>query len=133
MIFPLFILAAPIAIADISGRKIPNIYLFLLSMCLLPYLVIYGLGPLTPLLLFHISLLIMSFFGMGMGDVKLLAIIGSWLNSHGGAEHLVFVALILAISATHILYLTIKNGSIPNSIPMAPSIFLALSLYLAMR
>lgn len=73
----------------------------------------------------------MSFAGMGMGDFKLLSIIGVWLNIRGDLSLGYFAALILSISATHILWASFKTRSIPDSIPMAPSIFLALSLYLA--
>jgi len=131
VLLPLILLSIPIVIADIGYRRIPNIYILVLSLCLLPNLVFCGFGKLTPLVFFLLAIFLTSFLGMGMGDFKLLSIIGIWLNIRGSSSLGYFAALILAISATHIVWRTIKNRSIPKSIPMAPSIFLALSLYLA--
>lgn len=131
MLLSLFLLSAPIVIADVQYRRIPNVYLGLLAFCLIPHLLISGLGELVPLLAFISSAFLMSFLGMGMGDFKLLSIIGVWLNSRADSSLGYFTALLLAISTTHILWASFKGSSIPNSIPMAPSIFLALSLYLA--
>lgn len=131
MFLPLFLLSAPIVIADVQYRKIPNVYLGLLAFFLIPHLLIWGLGELIPLLAFIWSAFLMSFLGMGMGDFKLLTIIGVSLNSREDSSLISFAALLLALSATHILWASYKSRSIPNSIPMAPSIFLALSLYLA--
>jgi len=128
---PLLLLAAPIVIADIYDRRIPNIYLWVLAFCLIPSLSFCGFGKLEPLIFFILTTFLMSFLGMGMGDFKLLSIIGIWLNIRAGSSLAFFAALTLAISATHIVWMAIKNRSIPKSIPMAPSIFLALSLYLA--
>lgn len=131
MFLPLLLSSLPIVIADISYRRIPNIYNLVLSFCLIPTLFYCGFGKLAPLVIFLLATFIVSFLGMGMGDFKLLSIIGIWLNSRGSSSLGHFAALVLAISATHIVWKTIKNRSIPKSIPMAPSIFLALSLYLA--
>ena len=131
MLLPLILLSIPIVISDIGYRRIPNIYILVLSLCLIPTLFFCGFGKLTPLVFFLLTTFLMSFLGMGMGDLKLQAIIGIWLNIRGRSSLGYFAALILAISAIHIVWKTIKNRSIPKSIPMAPSIFLALSLYLA--
>jgi Flp pilus assembly protein protease CpaA len=127
----LLLLSAPIVIADLQYRRIPNIYLWVLVYCLIPLLFIWGLGELIPLIAFIVGAFLMSTIGMGMGDFKLLSIIGAWLNIRENASLGYFAALILSVSATHILWVSFKSRSIPNSIPMAPSIFLALSLYLA--
>jgi len=87
----------------------------------------------TPLVLFIVVNFGLSFFGMGMGDFKLLSLIGVFLNAQGKASLTYFLALVLAFSMAHIFWISIKSRSIPNSIPMAPSIFLALSLYFASR
>lgn len=131
MFLPLILLSIPIVLADIGYRKIPNIYILVLSLCLIPTLIFCGFGKLTPLVGFLLATFLMSFLGMGMGDFKLLSIIGIWLNIRRSSSLAYFAALILAISATYIVWKTIKNRCIPKSIPMAPSIFLALSLYLA--
>ena len=131
MFLPLFILSAPIIIADVQYRRIPNVYLGVLAYCLIPHLLVRGFGEFIPLLVFISAAFLMSFLGMGMGDFKLLSLIGVWLNIRADSSFGYFAALLLAISATHILWASFKSSSIPNSIPMAPSIFLALSLYLA--
>lgn len=129
----LVILLTPIVISDIHCRRIPNIYLLLLSYCFIPTVFIRGLGEITPLILFIVTNFGMSLLGMGMGDFKLLSLIGVCLNSQSQASLTYFSALVLTFSMAHVFWISIKTRSIPNSIPMAPSIFLALSLYLASR
>ena len=131
MLLLLLLLSVPIVIADIQYRKIPNIYLSLLSYCLIPILFFRGLGEITPLILFIVAVVGMSLLGMGMGDVKLLSLIGVILNCQVRPSLTYFSVLIFTISMAHIFWISIRNRSIPNSIPMAPSIFLALGLYLA--
>jgi Flp pilus assembly protein protease CpaA len=133
VLLPLAILSVPIVISDIHYRKIPNIYLLVLSYCLIPTILIHGLGELTPLILFIVAIFGMSLLGMGMGDFKLLSLIVLFLNAQGQPSLIYFSALVLTFSLAHIFWISIKSGSMPNSIPMAPSIFLALSLYLASR
>jgi Flp pilus assembly protein protease CpaA len=68
---------------------------------------------------------------MGMGDMKLLSVIALLLNTDKNRSLLLFGALLIFLSAVHIYWIAIKTRSISVSIPLAPSIFLALSLYLA--
>lgn len=75
----------------------------------------------------------MSLLGMGMGDVKLLSLIAVFLNAQGQVSLTYFSALVLTFSMAHIFWVSMKSRAMPDSIPMAPSIFLALSLYLASR
>lgn len=133
MLFPLFLFSLPVVIADLAGRKIPNIYLCLLAYCLVPLLLAFGLGEVRALLFFLFATFAMSFIGMGMGDFKLLSIIGVWLNIYEDSSLDYFAALVLAFSVAHIIWLGLKSRSIKISIPMAPSIFLALGLYLSTR
>lgn len=125
------LISLPIMIADLKYQKIPNIYLWILSGLLLPFLVAYGYGDLKSLSAYLLLILICHSAGMGMGDLKLLAIIGIWLNTNPYTEFSYLLVLVFAIALIHIFVIIIKNRSIPASIPMAPSIFMALSLYLA--
>ncbi len=125
------LLAIPIVIADIKFRKIPNIYLWYLIIFLVPSKLFSGLGSLKPLLIFLLISAILTILGMGMGDMKLLSIIALWLNTDKNGSLILFGALLILLSAVHIYWIAIKTRSISVSIPLAPSIFLALGLYLA--
>lgn len=131
VIFSVFLLAMPIVVADIRYRKIPNIYLWYLILFLAPSILFSGLGSLKPLLIFLLISAALTILGMGMGDMKLLSVIALWLNTDKNGSLLFFGALLILLSAVHIYWIAIKTRSISVSIPLAPSIFLALSLYLA--
>ncbi|MBU3734051.1 MAG: hypothetical protein FGM60_00380 [Candidatus Planktophila sp.] len=131
MIVSLFLLAIPIVIADIRYRKIPNIYLWYLILFLVPSMLFSGLGSLKQLMFFLSISAVLTILGMGMGDMKLLSIIALWLNTDENRSPIFFGALLILLSAVHIYWMAMKTRSISVSIPLAPSIFLALSLYLA--
>jgi hypothetical protein len=71
-------------------------------------------------------LLILKF---GMGDIKLLALI-LITHSFSAFDYLGYVFLLAMV---HILILAGVNRKIPPKIPLAPSIFIGLSTYLATR
>ena len=129
MIF--LLLALPISIADLSQRKIPNIYLLLYSYYVGAILVIKGVP--SPQLIIPVCLIlgIFSFCGVGMGDCKLIALIVLMLELSNIQE---FEYLLLAILLTVLLEIMLRWGYskvIPRTIAMAPAIFLGTSLYLA--
>ena len=129
MIF--LLLALPISIADLSQRKIPNIYLLLYSYYVGAILVINGVP--SPQLIIPVFLIlgIFSFCGVGMGDCKLIALIVLMLELSNIQE---FEYLLLAILLTALLEIMLRWGYskvIPRTIAMAPAIFLGTSLYLA--
>lgn len=97
----------------------------------MPYLLLHGFGP---VLKFVVVVLILGFlylFGLGMGDVKLMAIISLSLNSDIQAN-LSFLALLILLSASsHVIFKSLRNHELPCRVPLAPSIFVGLALYLA--
>ncbi len=127
MIYVLALLAVPIAIADIKEFKIPNIYLKVLALFCAPFLLADGLGKISNLLTIFISLMLLYVLGIGMGDVKLLAIIAVTLNSTWNSFELGDLILITLYASVHLLIVTLYKRSIPCKIPLAPSIFLALA------
>lgn len=133
MIIALFALSIPIALADLKFHKIPNIYLWLLTIFLIPHLALNGFGDLKVLIFFLSSTTLMHFLGMGMGDFKLLVIIGLWLNSAGIPNFPLFGSIILFTLLIHCVLVSVYKRGLPRFIAMAPSIFIGLSLYLATR
>ena len=125
------LLAFPISIADLSQRKIPNIYLLLYSYCVGAILVINGVPSLQLIIPVCLILGIFSFCGVGMGDCKLIALIVLMLELSNIQE---IESLLLAILLTALLEIMLRWGYskvIPRTIAMAPAIFLGTSLYLA--
>ena len=131
MLFLFFLASLPISLADLRYNKIPNIYLSLLAIALIPVLVMNGLGPIQELLVSASFLAALNLCGMGMGDIKLLALIVVYLNISSDLSLVEFFGYLLSIAALHIVASGLKNRKLPKSIPLAPSIFLALALYLA--
>ncbi len=133
MIYALFAFSLPIALADLKFHKIPNIYLWLLTIFLIPHLVVNGFGDLKALIIFLSSTTLLHFLGMGMGDLKLLVVIGVWLNSAGVSGFPNFGLLILFCLMIHFMLVSLNKRRLARYIPMAPSIFIGLGLYLASR
>jgi fumarate reductase subunit D len=75
-------------------------------------------------------LLILILLGLGMGDAKLLSIILLTLNSDGYSDLTLFAVLIILSASLHVMWRTLKNRSLPRRIPLAPTIFVGLALYL---
>ena len=108
---------------------IPNIYTkFLLYVAFL-HITLFGFGSLRELLVSTALLVSLVFFGIGMGDIKLLGLI-LITHPYSGID---FVASILVLATVHILVLTAFRRGIPSKIPLAPSIFLSFLSYLATR
>lgn len=133
MFLPFVFMAIPISLADIKSYSIPNIYLIWLSFLCAPHVLVHGLGPVQRIFSVIAILLVLHLFGLGMGDVKLLAVVGFMLNSDPRTAFfnlgfsIAFCAIVFAI--TQILW----NRELPRKIPLAPSIFIGLTLYLATR
>ena len=125
------LLAFPISIADLSQRKIPNIYLQFYSYYVAAILVINGIPSVILLLVAFLSLGIFSFCGVGMGDCKLIALIVLMLEISTIQK---FEYLLLEILLAALVEIMLRWGYsrvFPRSIAMAPAIFLGTSLYLA--
>jgi Flp pilus assembly protein protease CpaA len=125
--------AVPISLADLKIFKIPNIYLWLLCICLTPFIATNGFGPVTQLAFTASIILILSLCGMGMGDAKLLFLIALAFNFDHQFSFLIFSSYLLALATIHALVLALRYQFLPRRLPMAPSIFIALLLYLATR
>ena len=126
-------MSLPISLADIRSYSIPNIYLIWLAVLCTPHVLMQGLGPVPRILIVIAILLVLHLCGLGMGDVKLLAFVALMLNCDPRTAFfnlgfsIAFCAVVYAISQT------LWNRELPRKIPLAPSIFIGLTLYLATR
>jgi Flp pilus assembly protein protease CpaA len=125
----LFALALPICIADLSTFVIPNIYTKILFYLALIQITLFGFGQLRDVVVSLAALLLLILTGIGMGDVKLLALI-LLTHSFNASEYIAYVFL---MGMVHILILTAIDRAIPSKIALAPSIFIGLATYLAAR
>jgi len=131
MWLPFLIAALPISLADLRTFTIPNIYLGWLSLLCVPYLLLHGFGPISKLVVVALILACLYLIGLGMGDVKLMAIISLSLNSDI-QSHFSYLAFLILLSAScYAIVKTLWNQELPRRIPLAPSIFVGLALYLA--
>ena len=129
MLYLLF--ALPISIADISSRKIPNIYLQLYAYLVAVLVVVRGvLNPIFMLMVLAI-LLLMSAIGVGMGDCKLLGLIVLMLQLSSFHEFEYLLLAIFMIALIQIALIWVYSKVIPRTIALAPAIFIGTSLYLA--
>ena len=131
MWFPFLVLAIPISLADLKYFTIPNVYLVILSLLSAPYIFLDGLGQISTILVALFILLMLNLLGLGMGDAKLLSIISLSLNSDGHSDLILLAILIILSACVHVIWRTLMNQTLPRRIPLAPSIFVGLALYLA--
>jgi Flp pilus assembly protein protease CpaA len=129
----LLVAAIPISLADLKYSKIPNIYLLYLSIFCAPFVIINGLGSISRLLASLLVVVFLHLCGMGMGDVKLLLVILITHNADQQFSSLNYISCLLPIATMHVLLLGLKDQSMPRKIPLAPSIFAGLVLYMATR
>jgi len=133
VLFILSLAAIPISLADSKSFKIPNVYLWLLLLGLAPFIAVNGLGSISRLVSSFLIVLTLHLCGMGMGDVKLLCQIVLAFNSDREFSSLTFFSYLLGVATIHVLILTLKNQMMVRKLPLAPSIFVGLALYLATR
>lgn len=133
MLFPIFALALPIMISDLARNKIPNIYLTYTAILIAPVLIVQGLGPLMRLIAILLLILALNLVHLGMGDIKLLWLITFSLNPIATTDFAALFLAIIGVSTFHILLITVYTRALPLQIPLAPSIFIGLGLYLAAR
>ena len=129
MLYLLF--ALPISIADISSRKIPNIYIQLYAYAVAVLLVVRGVPDLVFMLVVLAILLLMSAIGVGMGDCKLLGLIVLMLQLSRFQEFELLLLAIFMIALIEIVLIWLYSKVIPRTIAMAPAIFIGTTLYLA--
>jgi Flp pilus assembly protein protease CpaA len=127
--FALFVLAIPVCIADISSFAIPNIYSKILFYAAITHTSVYGIGRVRELVLPLAILLVLLFFGTGMGDIKLMTLI---VVTHA-SNAMDFVGFVFLMAIVHIVVLTGIHRRIPTKIPLAPSIFIGIATYLATK
>ena len=129
MLYLLF--AIPISIADITSRKIPNIYLQLYAYVVAVLVVFRGVPDLIFILVVLVTLLLMSVIGVGMGDCKLLGLIVLMLQLSRFQEFELLLLSIFMIALIQIVLIWLYSKVIPRTIALAPAIFIGSSLYLA--
>lgn len=129
MLYLLF--ALPISIADISSRKIPNIYLQLYAYAVAVLVVVRGLPDAFFMLVVLATLSLMSAIGVGMGDCKLLGLIVLMLQISRFQEFELLLLAIFMIALIQIVLIWLYSKVIPRTIAMAPAIFIGTTLYLA--
>lgn len=125
----LVLLAIPICLADCSSFVIPNVYNRILFCFACLHLVIHGFGDFDKIERSVFIVLFLLMFGLGMGDIKLLALI---LITHSFSV-IDYLGYVLLWAMVHIVVLAGVSRKIPTKIPLAPSIFIGLSTYLATR
>jgi len=94
-------------------------------------LVVKGIPAPQFIILVCLSLSIFSFFGVGMGDCKLLALIVLMLKLSDIQEFELLLLEILLAALIEIVLRWALSKVFPRTIAMAPAIFLGTSLYLA--
>jgi Flp pilus assembly protein protease CpaA len=125
----LLLLAVPICVADCGSFVIPNVYNKILFIFAAVHLSIYGFGDLKKVAFSASLLIVLLIFKVGMGDIKLLAII-LITHSFSAVDYLGYVFLLAMV---HIVVIAGISREIPSKIAMAPSIFVGLTTYLATR
>ena len=129
MLYLLF--ALPISIADISCRKIPNIYLKLYAYLISGFVFVQGVPDTFFVMSVLITLLLMAAIGVGVGDCKLLGLIVLMLQLATLQEFELLLLIIFMIALIQIVLIWLYSKVIPRTIAMAPAIFIGTTLYLA--
>jgi Flp pilus assembly protein protease CpaA len=128
-----WLISFPIMVRDLESQRIPNIYLKVLAFPTCLFLIVDGIGPLLNLLILFLVLVSATFLGVGMGDVKLLALSFMIFNSQMNFSIIVFLSLLFTCAFAHLLIHGLVTRQMPQRIALAPSIFLAFALYFAAR
>ena len=133
MWWPFIAFAFPISLADVRSYSIPNVYLWwLLALCT-PRVVFYGFGPIPRIVFITVILVLLHLVGLGMGDVKLLSIIFLYLNPLSNISFEILALFLISTATVYAISETLWKRKLPQKIPLAPSIFAGLALYLASR
>ena len=125
----LLLLGIPVCIADLHTFIIPNIYAKILFYIASIHLAFHGLTSLNKVLLTASILLALMILKLGMGDIKILALI---LITHNICA-LDLLGYVFLLAVLHIMVLTGINRKIPPKIALAPSIFIGFATYMATR
>lgn len=131
MLILVFLLSLPIITADLSAFKIPNMYIKVMCYGLILLFVLNGLGPIRNLASFILVLFALHLARFGMGDIKLLLIIGCTLNTSSKFDSFALFQLLFLCGGLQLLLMRLCCGAFSRKIALAPSIYLALGAYLA--
>jgi hypothetical protein len=93
------------------------------------HLSIFGFGDLKEVAFSAFILVVLLIFKVGMGDIKLVALI---LITHSFSA-VYYLGYVFLLAMVHIVVIAGISRKIPSKIPMAPSIFMGLTTYLATR
>jgi hypothetical protein len=93
------------------------------------HLSIFGFGDLKKVAFSASLLVVLLIFKVGMGDIKLLAII---LITHSFSA-VDYLGSVFLLAMVHIVVIAGISREFPSKIAMAPSIFVGLTTYLATR
>jgi Flp pilus assembly protein protease CpaA len=118
---------------DLNTKTIPNIYLKFLAALTVTFLFIDGFGNITNLLVAGASLCFFVAMKVGMGDVKLIALSVLIFNSQMDFSVMSYLLILLGCAFAHLLIHGLVKWQLPERIALAPSIFLAFTLYLSAR
>lgn len=131
MLVLIFLVGIPIVIADCASLRIPNVYIKFLAYLTGVAVVLEGVGRVESFTFYLVSLTLLYFLGVGMGDIKLLLIIGLVLNISSDINLFLIYSSLFLCASLHIVVSYLLSGRFQEKIPMAPSIFVALGAYLA--
>lgn len=94
---------------------------------------LYGFGPSPRFLLIIVIFALLHLVGLGMGDVKLLSIIFLYLNPLSNISFEILAFFLISTATVYAISETLWKRKLPQKIPLAPSIFAGVALYLASR
>jgi Flp pilus assembly protein protease CpaA len=130
----LIIFGAVISRIDIRTHKIPNraLVYFLICAAALSFRDLSRFAQISLLTLLF-GILFSLVIGLGMGDVKLIAVLIPLL-AHNHALKISLLLICISVTSIVAAVITIvKKGTISVAIPWAPSLFSGAILYLATR
>lgn len=126
-----------IALTDARNHRIPNRHLFILGITALVTSNFEGSSLRNH---FHISLIVISvaiflfyFCGLGMGDVKLLAVLTFFVLPPYFASYQIFLSVVTLTALAHSIF--ISRGDLRKSVqvPLGPAIFLGTLVVLLVK
>ena len=126
-----------IALTDARTHRIPNRHLFILGITALVTTNFEGSSLRNH---FHISLIVISvaiflsyFCGLGMGDVKLLAVLTFFVLPPHFVNYQIFLSVVTLTALAHSIF--ISRGDLRKSVqvPLAPAIFLGTLVVLLVK